>query len=556
MERELFVGMKEGKPVTVRFGVNPIPATDIRWEIRQLELVISDPNSRIFAAPSYNETVFTPTFYQAGKYDVIVHYQCNNGTCVDHYNTTIGKISILDKNCQTIDESFTSMLFCIGYFKASGEGLAGREGEMRWKVNGVEPTKWMKIPYVGYPVTGTFYDCIPFSTKMNYKGCNIIELIWKDKKTGQVVTDKKEFLVNYDENFLIHLIANGAEIEEEQIVYISGEPNLPEMRAIIGSNMQWPQDAKIKWELTVEYMGTIPSGKYTKHREDKIVSISDPMDPEEELNVTELLRLSRGVSGGFAGGKAILSVICCDTCEQYQSIAGANKAAIKTFTFYIRGQNPNIENVKQYIRDNMGYLWYAVAIAADETGGTFWQFNEEGSLGPDFSNYQYCPIWGGPDGWGIFQIDGSGGGGRATISECWDWRANITRGLGIMRKKNDYANRYFSALERTYPQQFQRNSTNSFDYSNPSNQGGGVEGYPVLSKHCYPRVSGLDVLSIQGFNGVAAQTMMLYEEGRLKAFRTCWPFNPNQSMGLRFRFCDNINNYVDKIIMYYCQGNN
>ena len=45
-------------------------------------------------------------------------------------------------------------------------------------------------------------------------------------------------------------------------------------------------------------------------------------------------------------------------------------------------------------------------------------------MGPNPEDYRWCPNFGGPNGWGIFQLDTP----AATKQQLWDWTANIAGG--------------------------------------------------------------------------------------------------------------------------------
>jgi hypothetical protein len=71
--------------------------------------------------------------------------------------------------------------------------------------------------------------------------------------------------------------------------------------------------------------------------------------------------------------------------------------------------------------------WYIKGIAKQESGvqnGRYYcQFNEIGPLGYDWDSYKYCPNFGSPNGWGIFQLDPP-----PNEETLWNWRTNIQQG--------------------------------------------------------------------------------------------------------------------------------
>ena len=66
--------------------------------------------------------------------------------------------------------------------------------------------------------------------------------------------------------------------------------------------------------------------------------------------------------------------------------------------------------------------WYAIPIAKRES--RLRQFNTSGVLGPNPSDIQFCPNFGPPNGWGIFQLDNP----RPSAQQLWNWKGNVAGG--------------------------------------------------------------------------------------------------------------------------------
>ena len=87
--------------------------------------------------------------------------------------------------------------------------------------------------------------------------------------------------------------------------------------------------------------------------------------------------------------------------------------------FHIRGNNPSANAVETEIGVSP---WYAQPVAKWESD--YLQFNTAGTLGPNPEDYKFCPNFGAPNGWGIYQLDTP----SPTAQQLWNWTGNVSEG--------------------------------------------------------------------------------------------------------------------------------
>ncbi len=217
-------------------------------------------------------------------------------------------------------------------------------------------------------------------------------------------------------------------------VYIDATPSMPQLKASLEPGSP-PGDAK--WRLYVEY--TRPDrGNYTG---DKQYYPGPDADTWKTLSAANTWDIAAEFGTDFCGGKAWLY---CEW-EGY---------SFDPVVFHIRGTNPTEAAAKAYLDTNGP--WYAYCIAKHESGTqsgrTYLQFNELGTLGPNTGDYKYCPNrgdYGAPYGWGMMQLDEiqrlgdvgwrSPDEGEPWGQELWSWKANCDTAIQVMARKESEA---------------------------------------------------------------------------------------------------------------------
>lgn len=154
-------------------------------------------------------------------------------------------------------------------------------------------------------------------------------------------------------------------------VYINSTPQMPQLTS---SLKPAGLSGSAKWRLHIEY-------KRTPRNDDEYYP-GPWASSWKTLSAGSTWNIANEFGNQFRGGKATLY------CE-YQG-------GVVKRVFHIRANNPTEAAVVAEIGENP---WYAKPIARHESGTqdnrTYLQFNEVGTLGPNPSDYKYCPNWGG-----------------------------------------------------------------------------------------------------------------------------------------------------------------
>ena len=182
--------------------------------------------------------------------------------------------------------------------------------------------------------------------------------------------------------------------------YITDTPQMPQLVATLKPD-NLPGNAK--WRLHIEY---------TRNRNDHAYWPGPDASAWKTLAASSHWTIASDFGTDFRGGKATL----------YCEYAGGSSQTV----FHIRGSNPTETAAATEIGDSP---WYAKPIARLESdrptqGRYYAQFNTVGTLGPNPPDYQWCPNFGAPNGWGIFQLDTP----SPDAQELWNWRSNVSEG--------------------------------------------------------------------------------------------------------------------------------
>ena len=240
--------------------------------------------------------------------------------------------------------------------------------------------------------------------------------------------------------FKVELKEGANVVNEDDFVYINTTPQMPQLKASLKPS---GLSGSAKWRLYIEY--TRPDrGSYTGDKEYyprpdasfwKIFSAGETWDIAAEFGTQ------------YRGGKATLY------CE-YQEIQCQQ-------IFHVRGHNPTETAAKAYL-DAIG-PWFAYCIAKHESGTqsgrTYLQFNEYGTLGANSGDYKKCPnrgAGGAPYGWGMMQLDNIELPGQTTYrspdngdpwaQELWSWKANCDTAVQVIARKSEMAVAYLKSI--------------------------------------------------------------------------------------------------------------
>ena len=189
-------------------------------------------------------------------------------------------------------------------------------------------------------------------------------------------------------------------VNEDDYVYINATPQIPQLKASLKPT---GLSGNVKWRLHIEY-------KRSPRNDDEYYP-GPTASSWKTLAAGATWDIASEFGADFRGGKATLY------CE-YQGVQCDQ-------VFHIRGNNPTEAAVEAEIGVNP---WYAKPIAKWESskpqqGRYYAQFNTIGVLGPNSGDYKWCPNFGGPNGWGIMQLDPP-----PSDETLWNWKVNIADG--------------------------------------------------------------------------------------------------------------------------------
>lgn len=189
-------------------------------------------------------------------------------------------------------------------------------------------------------------------------------------------------------------------VNPDDFVYIQATPQMPQLVASLEPKVL-PNASRMRLHI-----------EYTRNRNDHSYYPGPTAVTWEGVPSGMEWNITNDIGDDFRGGRATL--YCEYLGEPLQMV------------FHIRGNNPTEATVRAEIGTNP---WYAIPIAKHESdrpsqGRFFAQFNTIGVLGPNPDDYRYCPNFGAPNGWGIFQLDTPNPGAQ----ELWNWRTNVADG--------------------------------------------------------------------------------------------------------------------------------
>jgi len=315
-------------------------------------------------------------------------------------------------------------------------------------------------------------------------------------------------------DFIVTDIGDPAAATDDQVIQNGDTAWLTaeSMPRLVASTPGLSSDYKVQWRLESIYP-----------RRGDLDHVVFPEEGRIELPGGEDWVAYATFHGRYFGGNAQLSTRVTD--------ANGKVAFEAVRKFRILCKNPPDSVTVDFIKSRQGRFWYAWAIAQHESRQwkqVFNQFNEGGRVPNE-------PNFGAPDGWGVFQIDSSRG---ATVStaEVWNWRTNAVAGFDELTTAETDTRNYFLAIQRNYPDTYEPPPAT---YTPPG---------------CKTSLTYEEASIIQCYNGAAVIRKLRNSHGTLSYYRSCWSFNPSGSAGKRWRFVENRNNYVRKVVKDELEG--
>jgi len=351
-------------------------------------------------------------------------------------------------------------------------------------------------------------------------------------------------LINYDSN---------DEKVELPFVFIDNTPKMPDIKIKF-----CPDDStfyKIKFKLKVDYHVNITQTYDlncdgildVKKRDDiDIFPNTDGNSLNEEWQIIEFNESKVwdvNFNGYFCGGKATV------TWEAF------SKDGKKVFNgeeiFYIRGENPTVADAESYVSDRR---WYYKPLIRHEARGNYHQFNPRGThFGPAETDFDCCPVWGGPDGWGMMQLEiaarrnalttnKKSENGRRGQQLLWNWQDNVDAGiLWLEDECRDHAERKM--------REYLRDAQKVVD-------GGIIDAIPEITMeilkdkygsvtfldsrvHPNARFTFIDALAIKRYNGIGGGNFISWN-----SIKNCWKANEMNKLDPAF-------NYVKLVCLEY-----
>ena len=222
-----------------------------------------------------------------------------------------------------------------------------------------------------------------------------------------------------DVDFELQLFVDDEQVEEDAIVLISNEPAMPDLRATIN---YINSNTEFEVKLVIEYLRQcVGSGiGRTPNQSESFPSNDWHTIKSEEEWVIDLGIDAETGRQKIRGGIAYL-------------IARFSDERIDTLRFFIKGQNPTVEQVNNYLNQApYNQIWFFKKIAFHESGtpnnltALARQFNlyhaDQENLGEDnWGAWSRMPNFGEPCGWGLMQLDNP----EPPAQALWDWQANI-----------------------------------------------------------------------------------------------------------------------------------
>ena len=318
------------------------------------------------------------------------------------------------------------------------------------------------------------------------------------------------------------------ESNEGDMVLISEVPEMPNIQAKIQG---FPSSDEAEMSLAIRYIVNTPIAgtSWTKIRNDETF-IPDPENTFKTFSGAHEWKLQdeNEYDDVFMGGEATF----------YYRLDPSDP--IEEMSIKVLGDNPDDADVLTYISTVKGTYWFADAIARHESvsaGEVFSQFNPLTSA----ESVAGLPNYGGPDGWGIMQLDGNGLGRDITIEELWNWKTNIDHGIDVIDSKVAALNEYVDAMQRIYPNEFEDPRTPNL-YTHSVTVNGDTKVLTFDEASIIQRYNtGRGIYDEWGTDGNGDPVI-------IRSFAYAWEFIPSAPAGSRWVFGANTNGYVQEVM--------
>ena len=280
------------------------------------------------------------------------------------------------------------------------------------------------------------------------------------------------------------------------IAFITGQPAMAELQARF-RNM--PASVSVEWRLEIRSerteRGTLDDRNF-------------PTTGWVTLQGDAEWDITAAMNGEFVGGD----------CTLHYRLNGANAGSV---TFRLRGKNPLDVDARARITASVGadFAAYAWAMAQHESrqgNRVYNQFNTQGGIEGTLN-------FGGPNGWGVCQIDRTAAEGGVSTAEVWNWHQNVAAMQAKLVEKQTTYRRFIGYFRDSYGTQA--------NWSEPP--AAHTEGAVTLPAEAW----GVMVL----YNGADGGVPVSAPPSRPQGFRSPWIFNPQTGV---WSFHDNSQDYA------------
>jgi hypothetical protein len=294
----------------------------------------------------------------------------------------------------------------------------------------------------------------------------------------------------------------GGAREEEEVgvggqAYITGEPAIPQLRVDFRGA---PEAVSVEWRLDIRTERPTLRNTLDDRNLPATGFVTHTGDEEWDIGAA--------LNGEFVGGE----------CTLHYRINGDHDGEAE---FYLRGKNPLDADARAQIDATVGanfqdYAWAMAKHESRQGNRVYNQFNTQATIEGTLN-------FGGPNGWGLCQIDRTAAEGGVTPAEVWNWHQNVTAMLGKLNEKRDTYNRFIGYFRDSYGQQA--------NWSEPP--AAHTIGNTTLPAEAW----GVMVL----YNGADGGVPVSAPPSRPQGFRSPWVFNPANGS---WTFHDNSQDYA------------
>ncbi|MDR3183939.1 MAG: hypothetical protein LBT49_00825 [Prevotellaceae bacterium] len=229
-----------------------------------------------------------------------------------------------------------------------------------------------------------------------------------------------------DGDFEVQLFDGNKRSGRDSILLITAEAAMPDIRVKIAGNSHSTKKVELRLEISYQRDGEDNNGAAIKNLRND-VSVYPSSNDWQSVKINEEWDIDFG--SDIRGGTALL--LCRDDTK------------IDTVRFYIRGKNPTLNQIQNYLTQQSYHpqYWFIIKMTRQESSlqqfkaGT--NYKKKGLTGTDNASGE--PLYGKPRGFGLKQLDNWGNPIKhATSQHLWSWKANIDGGVEVIREKEEY----------------------------------------------------------------------------------------------------------------------